>query len=218
MLTLVIGNKNYSSWSLRPWLVLKCAQIPFEEIRIPLYVSDSAERIGQYSPSGKVPALLDGSLRVWDSLAICEYLAEVFPQKELWPRDGTGRAHARAISAEMHAGFPHLRAHMSMNCRARFPGKGRTPDVQKEIARIVEIWEECRRKHAQAGPFLFGGFSIADAMYAPVVLRFQTYAVALPSLASEYAQSVIELPALKEWLSAAESETETIPEFDARNL
>ena len=215
MLKLVIGNKNYSSWSLRPWLVLRQAKIAFEEIRIALYTKDSAARIAQYSPSGKVPVLLDGGNCVWDSLAICEYLAETIPEKQLWPREPRARAHARAISAEMHSGFTQLRTHMSMNCRRRFPGKGRTPEVESEIARIVSIWERCRDEYGDQGRFLFGEFGIADAMYAPVVLRFQTYEVALPGQASRYADAILALPSTQEWLSAAEAEVETIPEFEA---
>jgi glutathione S-transferase len=214
MLKLVIGNKNYSSWSLRPWLVLKQAGIAFEEIRIPLYTSDSAARIASYSPSGKVPVLFDGDDCVWDSLAICEYLAEAFPEKELWPRERRARAHARAISSEMHSGFAQLRTHMSLNCRRRLPGRGRTPEVEKEIARIVSIWEQCRDAHGKRGRFLFGEFCIADAMYAPVVLRFETYGVALPEQASRYADDILALAAVQEWITAAEGEAETIPEFE----
>jgi glutathione S-transferase len=214
MLKLVIGNKNYSSWSLRPWLVLKHAGVAFEEIRIPLYQEGSSKRIAEYSPSGKVPVLIDGDVRIWDSLAICEYLAEKFPAKELWPSNPAARAEARAVSAEMHSGFTHLRTSMSMNCRARFPGKGRTAETEKEIARITAMWETCRARAAQAGHFLFGQFSVADAMYAPVVLRFRTYCVGLPPLAREYARHIMQLPALAEWLEAAEAETEKIADFD----
>ncbi len=214
MLTLVIGNKNYSSWSLRPWLLLKVSGLPFEEIRIPLYQPQSSEQILAYSPSGKVPVLLDGDHKVWDSLAIGEYLAERFPEKHLWPGEPMARAQARSISAEMHSGFSHLRTHMCMNCRRRFPGRGRTPEVRWEIARITEIWEDCRARYRE-GPFLFGEFSIADAMYAPVVLRFQTYAVTLSPLASSYAQEILALPAIQEWLASAGAESETIPEFES---
>ena len=135
---LVIGNKNYSSWSLRPWLLMKVAGIPFQEVRIPLYAPESKQEILRYSPSGKVPCLVDGAVRVWDSLAIGEYLAETHPA--LWPEAPSGRAQARSISAEMHSGFPNLRQHMSMNCRKRHPGKGRTPEVLEEIRRIVSMW------------------------------------------------------------------------------
>ncbi|MGH8729127.1 MAG: glutathione S-transferase family protein [Burkholderiales bacterium] len=212
-MTLVIGNKNYSSWSLRPWLLLKQAEIAFEEIRIPLYTAESRARILAYSPSGKVPVLLDGDVKVWDSLAIAEYLAERFPEKQLWPEDAEARAQARSISGEMHSGFSNLRTHMSMNCRRHLPGKGRTSDVEREIGRIIEIWENCRAR-SREGPFLFGAFSIADAMYAPVVLRFQTYAVRLPPIASRYAQEILALPAIQQWLTQAKAETEIIAEFE----
>ena len=203
---LVVGNKNYSSWSLRPWLAMKVLGIPFREERISLYVEGAKEKIRAHSPAGKVPCLVDGGLRVWDSLAILEYLAERHPG--LWPADAAQRARARSISAEMHSGFPNLRNHMSMNIRKRFPGKGRTPEVLAEIARIVEIWGECR------GPFLFGAFSAADAMYAPVVLRFRTYAVELPPACRAYADAVLALPALQEWIADAGREAESLPQFD----
>jgi len=203
---LVIGNKNYSSWSLRPWLAMKVLGIPFDEQRIPLYGPGSKRAILEHSPAGKVPCLVDGALRVWDSLAILEYLAEREPR--LWPADAKLRARARSVSAEMHAGFPDLRQHMSMNIRRRFPGKGRTPEVLAEIARIVEIWSEVR------GPFLFGAFCAADAMYAPVVLRFRTYEVELPSVCRAYAERVLALPALQAWIADAGRETETLPQFE----
>jgi len=203
---LVVGNKNYSSWSLRPWLAMKVLGIPFEEKRIPLYGPDSKRALLQYSPAGKVPCLVDGELRVWDSLAILETLAEREPR--LWPADAQLRARARATSAEMHAGFPSLRQHMSMNIRKRHPGKGRTPEVLAEIARIVGIWSEAR------GPFLFGAFCAADAMYAPVVLRFRTYEVELPPACRAYADAVLALPALQAWMRDAERETESLPQFE----
>jgi glutathione S-transferase len=203
---LVIGNKNYSSWSLRPWLAMKVLGIPLEEKRIPLYAPESRQALLQYSPAGKVPCLVDGAVRVWDSLAILEYLAEREPR--LWPADAALRARARSISAEMHSGFPSLRQHMSMNIRKRHPGKGRTPEVLAEIARIVRIWSECR------GPFLFGAFGAADAMYAPVVLRFRTYEVELPPVCRAYADAALALPALQEWMRDAERETESLPQFE----
>jgi len=203
---LVIGNKNYSSWSLRPWLAMKVLGIPFEEKRIPLYGPDSKRELLQYSPAGKVPCLVDGELRVWDSLAILEYLAERHPG--LWPAEATLRARARAVSAEMHSGFPNLRQHMSMNVRKRHPGKGRTPEVLAEIARVIGIWGEAR------GPFLFGPFCAADAMYAPVVLRFRTYEVELPPVCRAYADAVLALPALQEWMRDAGRETESLPQFE----
>lgn len=201
---LVIGNKNYSSWSLRPWIAMKVLGIAFDEVRIPLYQPGSKERILGYSRAGKVPILKDGDTVVWDSLAILEYLAEKHPQ--LWPGDRAQRAKARSISAEMHSGFAKLREHMSMNTRKRYPGKGRTPEVLADIARIDAIWSEAK------GPFLFGTFTAADAMYAPVVLRFRTYAVEPRN--EKYMQAVLELPAMREWIEAAEREPESIPDQD----
>jgi glutathione S-transferase len=203
---LVVGNKNYSSWSLRPWLAMRVLGIPFEERRIPLYGATSKAEILKHSPAGKVPVLVDGDLRVWDSLAILEYLAEREPR--VWPADAKLRARARSISAEMHSGFASLRQHMSMNIRRRHPGKGRTPESLADIRRIVEIWGDCR------GPFLFGEFCGADAMYAPVVLRFRTYEVELPAVCRAYADRVLELPALQEWIRDAEREAESLPQFD----
>jgi glutathione S-transferase len=200
---LVIGNKNYSSWSLRPWLAMKQLGIAFDEVRISLYGPGAKDRILQHSPAGKVPILKDGNTVVWDSLAILEYLAEKHPR--LWPSAREDRAKARAISAEMHSGFPNVRNHMSMNVRKRYPGKGRTPEVMAEIERIKAIWSEAR------GPFLFGDFTAADAMYAPVVLRFRTYDV---SVSKPYMDAMLALAATKEWIEAAEREPESIPEFD----
>ena len=201
---LIIGNKNYSSWSLRPWLAMKVHGIAFDEKRIPLYAANSKAEILRDSPAGKVPILKDGATTVWDSLAIVEYLAERYPR--LWPRDAGERATARSIAAEMHAGFAKLREHMSMNIRKRYPGKGRTPEVLADIARITAIWA------AAKGPFLFGEFTAADAMYAPVVLRFRTYAVEVRK--KSYMDAMLALPAMREWIEAAEREAESIPELD----
>jgi glutathione S-transferase len=212
--TLVIGNKNYSSWSLRPWLLMRHAGLPMREVRVPLYTRESKAQILRYSPSGKVPCLVDGTLSVWDSLAICEYLDERHPDLGLWPEDRAARATARSVSAEMHAGFQHLRANMSMNCRRELPGRGRTPEVIAEIARIQDLWSSCRRAHGSAGPFLFGRFSIADAMYAPVVLRFRTYAVELVPECRAYADAMLALPAIQQWLADAGTETEVIAAFE----
>jgi glutathione S-transferase len=203
---LVVGNKNYSSWSLRAWLAMKVLGLPFREVRIPLYGPESKRALLEYSPAGKVPCLVDGEVRVWDSLAILEYLAERHPA--LWPAEAALRARARSISAEMHSGFPNLRQHMCMNIRKRLPGKGRTPEVLAEIARIVALWSEAR------GPFLFGAFGAADAMYAPVVLRFRTYAVELPPVCRAYADALLALPALQQWMRDAERETESLPQFE----
>lgn len=201
---LVIGNYNYSSWSLRAWIALKAFGFDFDTVRIPLYGPGARQEILKHSPAGKVPVLKDGGTVVWDSLAILEYLAEKKPK--VWPAAAADRARARSIAAEMHSGFAHLRAHMSMNVRRRYPDRGRTPEVLTEIRRIDEIWSQAK------GPFLFGPFSAADAMYAPVVLRFRTYGVEVSNRA--YAEAVLALPAMQEWIAAAERETESIPQFD----
>jgi len=201
---LVIGNHNYSSWSLRAWIALKAFGFDFDTVRIPLYGPGARQEILKHSPAGKVPILKDGGTVVWDSLAILEYLAEKKPK--VWPAAAADRARARSIAAEMHSGFANLRAHMSMNVRRRYPDRGRTPEVLTEIGRIDEIWSQA------TGPFLFGPFSAADAMYAPVVLRFRTYEVEVSNRA--YAEAVLALPAMQEWIAAAERETESIPKFD----
>jgi glutathione S-transferase len=210
--TLVIGNKAYSSWSLRPWLAMKQAGLAFDELRIPLYRDGHDAKIRKFSAAGKVPVLIDGGTTVWDSLAICEYLAERHPDKQLWPADAAARAYGRAISAEMHAGFAALRGNMGMNVRRSFPGIGRTPAVANDIARIEAIWNDSLQCYR--GPFLLGAFSIADAMYAPVVTRFKTYAVELSGAAQRYAEMVLALPAMREWYAAAQAETEVLPQFE----
>ncbi len=210
-LKLVIGNKNYSSWSLRGWLALAQAGLEFEEIRIPLSRPESKEQILRYSPSGKVPCLIDDGLTIFDSLAICEYINEQYAAGRLWPRDPGTRARARAVAAEMHSGFAPLRTHMSMDIRARYPERGaaaqQRDDVAADIARIKEVWTECL---AAGGPLLFGEFSIADAFYAPVVTRFATYGVALPGPLAAYSDRVIALPSMQRWIAAARTEAETI--------
>lgn len=213
-ITLVIGNKNYSSWSLRPWLLLKQAGIAFTEIRIPLSTPDSKAEILKHSPAGKVPVLHDGEVTVWESLAICEYLAEKVPHQHLWPADPAVRARARAVACEMHAGFGALRQHMSMNCRKHLPGKGRTPEVLKDIERICALWNDCRARFGHGGEFLFGQFSIADAMYAPVALRFVTYDVDLDPVSAAYVRTITDLPAVQQWLAEARAEAEVIPQFE----
>jgi glutathione S-transferase len=202
-LTLIVGSKNYSSWSLRPYLALAHTGQPFQEVVIALDQPDTAANIAKYSPSGRVPALLHGTLSIWDSLAICEYLAETFPQARLWPQEREARAVARAVVAEMHSGFSNLRQNMTMDIRARKPGQGRAPGVAEDIARIQALWNDCRARFGQGGPFLFGHFSIADAFYAPVVTRFVTYEVELDAVSRAYRDTVLELPALKTWTEAA---------------
>lgn len=211
---LVIGNKNYSSWSLRPWLLLRQAKIDFEEIRINLGAPDIRDQILRYSPSGRVPVLIDGTVTVWDSLAICEYLAERHPQMQLWPSGIEARAVARAVSAEMHSGFTALRENMTLNCRKLLPGKGRAPGVAEDIARITALWTDCRQRFGQGGDFLFGHFSIADAMHTSVALRFRTYAVELDMVSAAYAQTLLQLPAVQEWVTQAGAETEVLAAFE----
>ena len=213
-LTLVIGNKNYSSWSLRGWLFLKHTGAPFLEIRIPLEQADTKARIAQYSPAGRVPILIDGGVTVWDSLAICEYLSETVLGGKGWPASVSDRAMARSVSAEMHSGFQALRNELPMNCRARRE-VAPSPAARADIARILAIWDTCRSKYTAAGPWLFGKFSVADAMYAPVVFRFQTYGVSLTGNAAAYAKTLLGHPAVVEWAAAGQAETEIVPSDEA---
>ena len=216
MLKLVIGNKNYSSWSMRPWLALRANNIAFEEIFIPLYTSDKAdkERILGFSHSGKVPALIDGDVTVWDSLAIIEDLAEKFPEARLWPEDRASRAHARAISAEMHSGFLPLRNECGMNLHRPIRPVNLSNDARANAARIQEIWAECRARYGGLGPFLFGAFSGADAMFAPVVHRFRTYAIPIRPEAQPYVDAMLSLPAFQEWTRDGLAETLLIERFE----
>jgi len=210
---LVIGDKNYSSWSMRPWLVLKHFGIAFEEAMVWLNEPETKAQILVHSPSGKVPCLVaDDGVTVWDSLAICETLAERYPQHAMWPRDAVARGHARSISAEMHSGFGNLRNNMWMNIRASFPGKNATPEALADIARIDAIWSECLETYG--GPFLFGQFTIADAMYAPVVMRFNTWQPELSEAAATYARRVTAQPAVKAWIDDALQEPHRIPYQD----
>jgi glutathione S-transferase len=202
-LKLIIGNKNYSSWSLRPWIAMKVAGIAFEEEVISLSATDFKARVGKVSGTGKVPALVDGDVRVWESLAILEYLAEKYPRARLWPSDPAPRALARAIAAEMHAGFSPLRRHLPMNMWRPVMPRQLTPEVKANVRRIEEIWIDCRTRYGKGGPFLFGPFGAADAMYAPVVARFCTYAVEVAEAARAYMDAVMALPAWGEWRAAA---------------
>jgi len=209
---LIIGSKNYSSWSLRGWLAAKASGLPFEEILIPLRQPDTKALILKHSPSGKVPCLVEDGLVVWDSLAIAEYLAEVRPS--LWPLDAGARAHARSVSAEMHSSFQALRSSMPMNIRAKHPGEGRTPETLADIARIEAIWNDCRSHYGADGPYLFGAYSIADMMYAPVCLRFETYGVQPAGLAGEYLQTMLAHPDMLEWKTAAMAEEQVIADYE----
>ncbi len=209
--TLVIGNYNLSSWSLRPWLVMKQLGIPFDTVKVDLKSSgdkppDVKAEILRHSPSGRVPALKHRGLTVWDSLAICEYLAETFPEKRLWPEDKAARAIARSVSAEMHSGFMGMRTKMSMNFKGRTPLAEIPAEAAGDVKRIQEIWSNCRQQYGTLGPYLFGGFSIADAMYAPVVSRFTTYGVKADSASKAYMDTVWKMPAMQDWLKGAEQE------------
>jgi len=200
-MTLVLGTKRFSSWSLRPWLAAKMAGLAFDEIGVTLRQPETKAEILKHSPSGKVPCLIHGSLTIWDSLAICEYLAELTPG--LWPEEREARAVARAVSAEMHAGFPNLRNACSMDVCQVTPLADIPPEVQAEIQRITALWNDCRKRFGQQGPFLFGKFSIADAMYAPVVTRFTTFALPMDAVSQAYADAIWALPAMQEWKQAA---------------
>ena len=207
---LIIGNKNYSSWSLRPWFLLREADIDFDEHRIALDTGDTARQIAEFSPAGRVPVLLLDDIAVWDSLAIAETVAERWPAKKLWPEDAAARAHARSISAEMHSGFAELRSRMPMNCRAMGRRIALPDGLARDIDRVFDIWSDCKRRYGDTGSWLFGKFSIADAMYAPVVLRFRTYGINLPESARRFADRVLQSEAMQVWLLACETETEVI--------
>jgi glutathione S-transferase len=212
-LKLVVGNKNYSSWSMRPWVLARQADIAFEEVQLKFDEAGGGLRVAgiePYSPTRKVPLLLVDGEPVWDSLAICETLAELFPEKQLWPADAGARRVARSICAEMHSSFQAMRGAMPMNIRASHPGKGRNPQSEKDIERVIEIWTSCRSRFGRGGEFLFGRFGVADAFYAPVVMRFRTYGVALPPQAKAYAASVEAAAAVREWAEAGRRETEFV--------
>ncbi|WP_042883866.1 glutathione S-transferase family protein [Cupriavidus necator] len=218
---LVIGNKNYSSWSLRPWLLLRQAGIEFEEVQVRLFTGNFAAEIARYSPAGKVPVLIDGEVTVWDSLAIAEYLAERFPEKNLWPADRAARAVARAVCAEMHSGFGNLRNQLPMNVTAVLPGCGWNVAVQRDVDRIAAIWDGLRAQHGAGGPFLFGEFTVADAFFAPVVSRFATYGIRLPDEAEEakaYADFMLALPTMQEWIVAAREERDFLADDEPYRL
>jgi glutathione S-transferase len=214
-LKLVIGNKNYSSWSMRPWLALRANDIAFDEIFIPLYTGeDDKRRILDFTHSGKVPALIDGDVTIWDSLSIIEYVAERFPEARLWPEDRASRAHARSISAEMHSGFVALRSECGMNLHRPIRAIALSADARANVARIQEIWLECRERYGKLGPFLFGNFGAADAMFAPVVHRFRTYAIGVAPEAQAYMETMMALPAFREWTRAGLAETLVIEKLE----
>jgi glutathione S-transferase len=211
---LVIGNKNYSSWSFRPWIAMKVAGIPFDEEVISLYVEGSREQILKHSPAGKVPILIDGDIHVWESLAILEYLADKFPNTGFWPADKAARAHARAIATEMHNGFPAVREECGMSFWRPPAKRALSANAQANITRVQEIWTDAREKYGAGGPFLFGKFSAADAMYAPVVQRFIAYGIDGSAPVTAYMQAMTVLPAWQDWRRAALRETWVIPKFE----
>ena len=214
-LKLIIGNKNYSSWSLRPWLALKATGIAFDEVIIPLYTGDAdKQKILSVTPSGKVPALVDGDITVWDSLAIIEYVAERFPDARLWPNDIAARAHARSISAEMHSGFVALRTECGMNIHRPVKSKVLSAEARANIARIQDIWTDCRARYGKTGPYLFGTFSGADAMFAPVVHRLRLYAIDVLPPVQAYMDAMSANAAFAEWTKAALAETLLIDRFE----
>jgi glutathione S-transferase len=217
---LVIGNRNYSSWSLRAWLFLRESGIAFEEIRIPLFTAEHAETVARYSPTGRVPVLLDGDLRIWDTMSIFEYVRERHPGAVGWPADVAVRAEARSIAAEMHSGFLAIRDELPLNVRLRrrCDEAGLTPGARKQIERVRSIWGSCRQRFHDAGPWLFGGFSIADVMYAPMALRFVTYEIPVPSPARSFIDAVTSLPAMQEWIRDAAREPERLEFLDAQVL
>ena len=208
-LTLVIGNKNYSSWSLRPWLWMKQSGIPFEELNISLNPHTLERDLSPYFSNSKVPLLLDGDEQIWDSLAIMEYLAESYPD-QAWPGDRLARAKARAVVAEMHSSFFAMRNKMPLNCRKRFVGYKPEEDTLEDIERIVSIWQQCRKEYSPDGPWLFGGFTIADAFYAPVALRFRSYGVELTGEAADYMAALLSNPYVEQWVSEGVVQKEII--------
>lgn len=213
-LTLTIGNKNYSSWSLRPWLAAKMGGIAFDEVLIPLYQPGSREEILTHSAAGKVPVLHHRAVTVWESLAVCEYLAEAFPEAGLWPADKAARAAARSVATEMHNGFLPLRRHLPMNIHRVPSARDIPPEVQADIDRVTAIWRDCRARFSAGGDCLFGRFTIADAMYAPVVSRFRSYCVRVGAAENAYCSTIMALPAMQEWAAAAKAEPWVVENFE----
>jgi glutathione S-transferase len=214
-LKLVIANKAYSSWSLRPWILLAHFKIPFEEIVVPLDLPDTRKRILKHAPTAKCPSLHDGPISVWESLAIVEYIAEKYPDKAIWPKAKAARAHARSLSSEMHAGFQALRQHCPTNFRRPVRKIELTEAVEADVARIEEAWAHTRRTYGKAGPFLFGRFSAADAMFAPVVNRLHVYDVKVKKATRDYMNAVMALPAWKAWINDAEAEEWRIEKYES---
>jgi glutathione S-transferase len=214
-LKLVIANKAYSSWSLRPWILLAHFKIPFEDVTIPLDLPETRALILEHSPTGKCPALHDGPIAIWESLAIAEYIAEVYSDKAIWPRDKAARAHARALSSEMHAGYQALRQHCPTNFRRPVRRIELTDAVKDDVARIEAAWAHARETFGKAGPFLFGDFSAADAMFAPVVNRFHVYDVPVSQGTRDYMDAIMALPAWKAWIADAEAEAWRIEKYES---
>ena len=203
---LLIGNKAYSSWSLRPWILMRHFDLPFEEEVVALYQPDTAERVRRFSKAGKLPVLVDGDIVVWESLAIIDHLAELYPDRAIWPAHRAARAHARSSATEMHAGFQALRNRCGMNMRRMPKAIALADDVKADIARIVTLWTEARERFGAGGPFLYGAFSAADAMYAPVVNRFHAYAIDVPPVVAAYMTAMMTLPDWQDWQSGADAE------------
>lgn len=216
MLTLVIGNKNYSSWSLRAWLFLRQSGIPFDEERIPMFTGNWHQKVLSRSPAGRVPVLIDGEITVWDSLAIMQYVGEKYPDAAGWPKDDSARAHARSVSAEMHSGFIAIRDELPQNIRlrAKLDQASLSPACQDQISRVVDIWADCASRYGTDGRWLFGDFCIADVMYAPVALRFLSYGIEVPRSAMGFVEAVAASPVVREWCDAAAEESERLDFID----
>ncbi len=213
---LVIGNRNYSSWSLRAWLFMKESGLDFDEVRLPMFTDAWYREVTQFSPAGRVPVLIDGDSRVWDSMAIILYLREKYSQLVGWPEEPVARAHAQSISAEMHSGFIAIRGELPQNIRKRevIPISRLTTGCRQQIDRVLDIWKDCRTQYSAEGPWLFGKFTIADVMYAPVALRFQTYGIEADGDAGDFVAAVSELDSIKIWSKASAAETEAIEFID----
>ena len=212
---LVIANKAYSSWSLRPWILLATFGIPFEQVVIPMGMPDTKKKMLKYAPTGKVPSLQDGEISVYESIAVIEYLAEKYPKKNIWPKNKAARALARSLSAEMHAGFQAMRQHLPTNFRRPVKKRDLTPEVEADVARIEAAWKNTRKAFGKGGPFLFGKFCAADAMFAPVVNRLHTYDVPVSKKTRAYMDAIMALPAWRAWIADAEAETWSLEKYDA---